>query len=449
MSHKRILAAIQSELWAITPEALQQVVAIAQGFGDPEAVAAKLGRPLNNTRTVTVRDGVAVIPVAGPIFRYANLFAEVSGATSVQTLATDLQTAIEDPSVSAVILEIDSPGGQATGIAEFAAQVSAASSIKPVIAYISGIGASAAYWVASAASEVVAASTALIGSVGVVARAASDAQDGTIKFVSSQSPLKQADPATAAGKEQFQKTVDALANVFINDVAQYRGVDAQTVINDFGQGGIFIASEAVAAGMADRIGSLESLIAELNTGKSQLNPTQRGNTMPITREQLAAEAPDLLLALTEEGRAAGYAAGLTAGAENERNRIKEIEALAMPGHDALIAQLKFDGATTAGEAAMKILAAEKNTRTNMAATITKETLGPVPHAAAPLVDNADGDDDADPEDVAEGDEIEASAKKQWKKDHGLRAEFGNDFESFLAFERANARGQVKIIGGKK
>lgn len=446
MPHTRILSAIQSELWAITPDALQQVVAIAQGFGDPEAVAAKLGRPLTNTRTVTVRDGVAVVPVAGPIFRYANLFSDISGATSIQTLATDLQTAVDDPNVNAIILEIDSPGGQVSGVSEFAAQVRAASSVKPVAAYISNLGASAAYWIASAASEIVASSTALIGSIGIVSQADGSSEDGTIKFISSQSPLKQADPATDAGKEQFQKTVDALADVFIDDVAHYRGVDAQTVIDNFGQGGIFIASEAVAAGMADRVGSLESLIADLNAGKTQ--PTKKGKTMPITREQLAAEAPDLLQALAEEGRAAGYQAGLTAGAENERNRIKDIEALAMPGHDALIAQLKFDGATTAGEAAMQILAAEKTTRATMAATIAAETLGPVPHATAPLVDDT-SDDDADSEDAAEGDEIEASAKRKWNKDKALRAEFAGDFGAYVAYERAAGNGQVKIIGGVK
>lgn len=445
MPHTRILSAIQSELWAITPDALQQVVAIAQGFGDAEAVAAKLGRPLTNTRTVTVRDGVAVVPVAGPIFRYANLFSDISGATSIQTLATDLQAAVDDPSVNSIILEIDSPGGQVSGVSEFAAQVRAASSVKPVSAYISNLGASAAYWIASAASEIVASSTALIGSIGIVSQADGSSDDGTIKFISSQSPLKQSDPATESGKEQFQKTVDALASVFIGDVAHYRGVDAQTVIDNFGRGGIFIASEAVAAGMADRIGSLESLIADLNAGNHK--PTSRGKTM-LTREQLAAEAPELLSALTEEGRAAGYAAGLTAGAENERNRIRDIEALAMPGHDALIAQLKYDGATTAGEAAMKILAAEKTTRATMAATIAAETLGPVPHATAPLVDDT-SDDDAEPEDVAEGDEIEASAKRKWTKDKALRAEFAGDFGAFVAYERAAGNGQVKIIGGVK
>lgn len=447
MPHTRVLAAIQSELWAITPEALNQVVAVAQGFGDPEAVATKLGRPLDNTRTVTVRDGVAVVPVIGPVFRYANLFTEISGASSIQTLAKDLQTAVDDPAVKAIVLEIDSPGGQVAGVSEFAAQIRAANAVKPVSAYISDIGASAAYWIASAAGEIIAADTARIGSIGVVMQAVTGEEPDTIKFISAQSPLKQADPGTEAGKEQYQKTVNALADVFINTVADNRGVDADTVINQFGQGGMLLAADAIAAGMADRLGSLESLIASLSAGTPTLNHKQRGHTMPITREQLAAEAPDLLLALTEEGRAAGYQAGITAGAEAERNRIKDIEALAMPGHDDLIASIKFDGQTTAGEAAVKILAAEKATRESMSAKITEDTPTPVKHAVPAMNDNADPEDDeeADEDDLDGTDNVEASAKTKWKKDASIRAEF-RSFDSFLAFERANARGAVRIKG---
>ena len=67
--------------WLMLPEALDTLLAIADRQGNPEALEAKLGRELDNSRTVTVRDGVAIVPVTGPIFRYANLFTRVSGAT--------------------------------------------------------------------------------------------------------------------------------------------------------------------------------------------------------------------------------------------------------------------------------------------------------------------------------------------------------------------------------
>lgn len=260
-SHARVLAAIQAELWAITPEALHQVIAIAQGFGEaPEAVAAKLGRPLENTQTATRRGSVAVLPISGPIFRYANLFTQVSGATSIQTLATDLDAAMGDPTVKAIVLEVDSPGGMVAGVSEFAAMVRDATARKPVVAYVSHMAASACYWIAAAASEIVAADTALLGSIGTVTRASLRKDDGTVEIVSSQSPDKRLDPATDDGRAKMQATVDALAQVFVEAVGRYRGVSADTVLSDFGKGGILVGADAVKAGMADRLGSLEGVL---------------------------------------------------------------------------------------------------------------------------------------------------------------------------------------------
>jgi len=164
----RALDLLLGTAWAIDPEAMQTIIGIAQRVNDsPEAVSAKLGRPLDNARRVTERDGTAIIPVTGPIFRRANLFTEISGATSVEVLAQDLATAAADPSIERIVLDIDSPGGQASGIAEMAAQIRA--STKPVTAYVDGAAASAAYWLAAAADQVVASPTALLGSIGVVA----------------------------------------------------------------------------------------------------------------------------------------------------------------------------------------------------------------------------------------------------------------------------------------
>ncbi|MEE4465088.1 S49 family peptidase, partial [Azotobacter chroococcum] len=161
-----------SRPWLMLPDALDTLMAIADRQGDPEALEARLGKPLDNTRAVSLRDGVAVIPVTGPIMRYANLFTRISGATSTQELATDLQAALDDPKVRAIVLNVDSPGGEATGINELADMIHAARGRKPIKAYVGGTGASAAYWIASAADEVVVDDTALLGSIGVVVEVA-------------------------------------------------------------------------------------------------------------------------------------------------------------------------------------------------------------------------------------------------------------------------------------
>jgi len=206
-----------------------------------------------------VRDGTAVIPIDGPIFRRANLFTEISGATSTEILATDLQSAIDNSLVRRIVLEIDSPGGEATGIAELAAMIHA--SPKPITAYVDGIGASAAYWLAAAAHEMVVSSTALVGSIGVVASYRPET-DGPIKVISTQSPLKQASPDTKAGRAETQRVIDELAAVFIADVARYRATDPETVMRDFGRGGLLVGAAAVAASMADRVGTFESLFTD-------------------------------------------------------------------------------------------------------------------------------------------------------------------------------------------
>lgn len=261
--------------WAITKPALEQILQIAaRDNPDPDAVAAKLGRPLQNTRTVENRDGIAIIPITGPIFPRANLFTEVSGATSVQVLATDFTTALNDPAISAIVFDIDSPGGELAGINEASQMIFDARGTKPMVAYVGAQAASGGYWFACAADEIVVEETALLGSIGTVCSmtdtTARDAAEGVKHYdiVSSQSPLKRAGPETDAGRAQLQGILDSLADVFIGAVARNRNTGTADVLANFGQGGQLVGQHAVDAGMADRLGSLEGVIADLSKGAS-------------------------------------------------------------------------------------------------------------------------------------------------------------------------------------
>lgn len=102
----------------------------------------------------------------------------------------------------------------------------------------------------------------------------------------------------------------------------------------------------------------------------------------LTRETLAAEAPDVLQALLDEGHQAGYAAGLAAGATAERQRIQDVQAQSLPGHEALIAALAYDGKTTGAEAAIQVITAERATATARLHTLRAETPQPLPFAAS-------------------------------------------------------------------
>lgn len=265
-----VLAAITSTHWAITPEMLATMISIANRTNlSIEALEAMRGERLDNTRTVSVRDHVATIPMRGPMHRYADLFSQISGATSYSDLAHDFQVALDNPDVRAIVFDIDSPGGTVNGCAEFARYVYEARGLKPIVAYVSYMGASAAYWIASACDEIVCADTAILGSLGVMMtytdRSVANEAAGisNIVVVSSGSPLKNEDPTTASGLAQMQDTVDAIAEVFLANVADFRGVPIETVLADYGQGGVLVGQYAVDAGLADRLGTYESLHAEL------------------------------------------------------------------------------------------------------------------------------------------------------------------------------------------
>jgi signal peptide peptidase SppA len=316
----RVLAAICGAEWAISPDALRGILAIARRENDaPEAVEARLGRKLENTHQSEVRGSVAVIPVTGPLFRRAGAFTRVSGATSYDMVAQDVRAALDNPAVRSIVLNIDSPGGMVNGVSELASHIFEARQSKDVIAYVGGTGASAAYWLASAASRIVASKTATLGSVGVVVGVGKGKGD-VEEIVSSQSPYKRTDPSTEEGRARIQAHVDNLAAIFIEDVAKHRGASVEHVSANFGQGDVLLGASAVEAGMADELGTYEGLIAKLNEKQTSRPAIHEVKAMDI--QQLRAEQPGLVDQILAEGRASVDVGGAKAEAANaERARV--------------------------------------------------------------------------------------------------------------------------------
>ena len=370
----RVLNAIGSTPWAITDDWLQTIVEIASRENTPlEVVERELGERLESTRTVRVRDGVAVIPVNGPLFRFANLFMRFSGGTSYEELALDFSAALEDDQVRAIVLEIDSPGGQVTGCQEISELIYEARGTKPVVAFATGMAASGAYWIASAADRIVAGNTALLGSIGVVFSyldtSKRDEKAGVreVEIVSSQSPKKRPDPAAQDGRSQIQVWADEMAQVFVETVARNRGVSVEAALEGFGQGDMMVGQTAVDAGLADEIGTLEELILELQdsapagaggfTRMAQENATmaEQNNGAPaaeqpvIDQAYLEANHADLVTEIEE-----GAAEKATTA---ERTRIQAIHDLPAAGHEDLVAKAVDEG-WSSGRAAEAILAAQ-------------------------------------------------------------------------------------------
>jgi len=296
--HPRIMAALQTEPWLCSEDGMRKMLALASYEGDPAALKFHAENRHEDSYEMTVRDNVAILPISGPIFPKSNLMTDISGATALSQLALDFQSALNDETVDTILLNIDSPGGAVSGIHEMATAIKASN--KKVVSYVGASAASAAYWIAAASDEIIMDATAQIGSIGVVAGVSKPDADGdSLEFTNTASPRKRMDIMSDAGKKDLVERLDALADVFIADVAEYRNVSVKTVTNDFGQGGLLVGQSAVDAGMADRLGSYESLLQEL-IGSD--NPRIGGITMDLsalTKEQLVAGRQDLVHALTE------------------------------------------------------------------------------------------------------------------------------------------------------
>lgn len=297
---RRVPAPLQQP-WAISEEGLRLVLAVwSRGELFPDvrerALQERDGEPLENAHQTTVRDGVAIIPVCGPLFRRASLFTEISAATDYGTIRKDLATALADPAAKAIILEIDSPGGEVNGCGELAQAIYAARGVKPIVAYVGGTGASAAYWIASAADKIVAAETAILGSIGVrtalVDDSKRDAMEGIreIELVSSQSPGKRDAPVDDEVVARAQAHIDELASVFIAAVARHRGVSTGVVQSRFGQGDVLIGQRAVEAGLADELGTFEQTLKQLAASSSVPPSIPTGGSKMKTKRVARAEA---------------------------------------------------------------------------------------------------------------------------------------------------------------
>ena len=259
----------------------------SDGVVNPENLLAARGERMAGTRYVQVRDGVAVIDIHGVIAMRMNMFEELcEGGTSTEMLARDFKTCLDSPDIKSIVLLIHSPGGEAFGTHEFASMVYAARGVKPLKAYISGYGCSAALFIAAGCDEIICDAQAMVGSIGVV----SEWQDATEMYknfgidrrvvTSSNAPKKRLDLNKQEDMDEFIANLDAMENVFIKFMAKARGKTVEQVKTEFGQGGVLIGKDAVKVGMVSRLGSLEGVISELqrkprnqNTAKQAANLT--------------------------------------------------------------------------------------------------------------------------------------------------------------------------------
>lgn len=220
-------------------------------------------------RGYRVVDGVAVISAMGGLVHRTKLAADSSLLIGYNDLAADLEDALAKADVHAIALVFDSPGGEVSGAFELAERIYAARGLKPMVAVADGMAASAAYLAASAADEVVVSATSYVGSIGVVMRhvdfSRALANDGiTVSQIFAGEHKIDGNPYQPLPdgvRNALQTDIEGLYQMFVQAVAKHRGLDEQTVRDT--RAGVYRGVAAVAARLADRIGTVDAVVAEL------------------------------------------------------------------------------------------------------------------------------------------------------------------------------------------
>jgi capsid assembly protease len=290
----RMLAS-ESPIWCIDAARLEGLVASL-------TAGIKAAGPSRQTAHPT-EQSIAVVPIIGPLARRGNWLTEFFGASSYDSIRRGLIEAVWSRHVSAIVLYIDSPGGAALGVEELASDIRAAGKTKPVIAFVDVLCASAAYWIASAASRIYSTPSGEIGSVGAVmlhidiSRALDSAGVSPTFLTSRVSPFKsegnEAEPLGAPARAHFQGQLDELAGRFIDDLAYGRNTTPSDIKTNYGKGRTLFAPDALKARMIDRILTFDDLLAgsmRPASGRGAAAPVGLASRPPATMAEALASA---------------------------------------------------------------------------------------------------------------------------------------------------------------
>lgn len=275
MNYEAILRAAAENPWAIDERKLNEIQAFltvkASGFKISKKRRAEIEAASQRAPTRARASKVAMIPIYGTIMPKANIMSEFSGGCSLQQASQALAAAVADPSVKAIVLDVDSPGGNVVGVQEFADEVFAARSVKKIYAVANNQMASAAYWIASQANEIIGTPSADVGSIGVftmhfdksAAMEAAGVKATIIKAGKYKAEGNETEPLSQEAKDYTQGRVDEVYGMFVSTVARARGITATAVKNGYGQGRSLFAKAAKDAGMIDRIDTMDGVLASL------------------------------------------------------------------------------------------------------------------------------------------------------------------------------------------
>lgn len=362
----------------VLPEAVVQegIQALA-----PELFSTQRG--VRSDRGYRVVDGVAVVSVMGALVHRTRMEADSTMLIGYNDLAADVENAMDNTDVHAVLQVYDSPGGEVAGAFEYAQRVFDMRGRKPMIAIADGMAASAAYLGASATDEVVMTNTGYGGSIGVVMRhvdfSRALANDG-IHVTSIFAGAHKVDgnpyePLPASVRAAFQADINGLYTMFVQAVSRHLGMAEAAVRATQAQ--TYMGEAAIAAGLARRISTTDALIAELAAGRTRIHPTtnhssSKANAMSIPGTPQAVQ-PTAPAASTTTAPAAGFSQVDLDKARAEAATAERARVSAILGHPA---------------AATHPALAQQCIATGLSAEQAAGILGALPQAAAPVAPKA-------------------------------------------------------------
>ena len=283
----------KNDILALHPERINDVLEARKVAVIPANFDAAQANAIRATQFKNVSGEVAVVPLHGFMEHHPTLWTALGLEPSTEIFSRWMDDLVNNDAVGAIVISVDSPGGTVMGLQTAAEKLFALrDQKKPIVAVVNDLMASAAYFLASAAKEIVADPDALTGSIGTIAvhldwskyLEEAGITPTIIKaapFKDEGSPLK---PLSEEAKENIQEMINAYYNIFVAAVARHRGVTSSVVKSDFGGGRVLMAPAAKAAGMIDRIGTLEAVVAALR-GQKSMSKSRAQNELSLIRSR--------------------------------------------------------------------------------------------------------------------------------------------------------------------
>ena len=397
------------------------------------------GRPYNMTA-----EGVAVITITGSLVSRGAWIGADSGLTSYEGIQHQMKTALADAKVRAVILDMHTPGGQALNCFETAAMVRQLAAQKRTIAVVNGMAASGGYAIASGASEIVTTEIGVCGSIGVLYihtdMSGKMAKDG-VKPTIFQAGAHKADgnpfePLSDEVSADMQREVNQLYDVFLKTVALGRGERLTIEAARSTEARAPMGADAVAMGLADRIGTFEDVLIELKSSRAPGlgRSTVKGKTM----ENSQAAGADAGISQTEHQAAVTAAEQKGFAAANTRlatilaaDGVKGDAGRMAAAIDLAVKAPTMSAADVTTFVSANVAAAAPAGGSAAAAVLAKLDKAAEGVASRPSSDGTAGDGGKPTAATPDG------WKAEWTDSKELQAEFPNS-ESYVAYQKRKA-----------